>query len=273
MRIFKYTILLLLLVLSVGSCVPESDEFSDISVTSGATIDPPANQSFIDGVTEEVKIPVSLLDGSDKGIVKSIDTYITFTPGDGEPGEEKLLQSFTTFPDTIVLDKSKLIQNSTKTASELGAGDVWTIRYVINTNGIKITPLETVDISFACVSDLEKTYNTVSSGESTDSHAENNPTVNFESEATFTRIDDTSYELSDAFGGLYLHWYGEVYGVEGPQKDAVVTDVCGKLTVEPFVDFFGVEITGSGSYGENGELIIEWTNEYGDMATTTYTPQ
>jgi len=122
-----------------------------------------------------------------------------------------------------------------------------------------------------CPSDLRTgTYTTVTTGTSTDSAPNPNPTVNFPGQVTITRVTPTSYQVSDATGGLYFAWYG-VYGAPR-DLPGTLNDICGQYTLTaPGV--FDETFTGTTTISPQGVITFAWTNEFGDEGTTVFTPR
>lgn len=121
-----------------------------------------------------------------------------------------------------------------------------------------------------CPSDIRTgTYTTVTTGTSTDPAPDPNPTVNFPGQVTLTRVTPTSYQISDVTGGLYFAWYG-VYGAP-LALPGTLTDICGQLTLSaPGV--FDEVFTGPTTISPQGVITFAWTNKYGDVGTTVFTP-
>jgi hypothetical protein len=176
-----------------------------------------------------------------------------------------------------------------KTLNDLAGGDQFKVRYVATmkngmvfsdanaSQGVITSAGTTFTTSFSvpvfCPSALAGTYNTLTTGTSTDSAPSPNPTVNFPSQVTITVVplSKTAYRMTDSFGGLYLEWY-DVYGVDGPLP-ATINALCGTIAVTKFSDPFGSVVTGTGTYNGNGSITINWKNSFGDAATTVYTKQ
>jgi hypothetical protein len=114
------------------------------------------------------------------------------------------------------------------------------------------------------------TYTTITTGTSTDPAPNPNPTVNFPGQVTITRLTPTSYQVSDATGGLYFAWYG-VYGAP-LTLPGTLSDICGQYTLAaPGV--FDEVFTGPVTINAQGVITFTWTNEYGDEGTTVFTPK
>jgi hypothetical protein len=77
-----------------------------------------------------------------------------------------------------------------------------------------------------------------------------------------------TYQLTDVTGGLYLN----CYGASGDNPGQISTDVFGITMVDqPDVVYGGDVFNGSGSLDCDGNLVIEWSNGYGDAGTSTFT--
>jgi len=123
-----------------------------------------------------------------------------------------------------------------------------------------------------CPSDLEGTYNTSTSGESTDPCC-STAVFDFPSVITLTRLTPTSYEMSEFSGGLYAEWFCAPYGECQDFFESIggtMIDICGSVTTTAsYLDSFGI-----GTVDEaTGIITIEWDNEFGDFGTTIFTPQ
>ena len=226
-----------------------------------------------------------------QGDVASMDVIGVYVKGTTSE-RVVLAPNVTTFPTTYTLTKDNLISafNVLNSVDDFGLGDQLKISAIVTlTNGdvfelydttgkqnygqdIANSPLYKVVQTYpvSCPSDLAGTYGVVSSGSSTDSGATNNPISNYAYTTTFTANGGGSYTLSDAFGGVYIQWY-TVYGLDF-EVDADVTDVCGTLT-GAFTDPFGGEVELNGTVNPDGTIVIDWSNSFGDVGQSVYTPQ
>ncbi|MBD0255496.1 MAG: hypothetical protein ICV83_07225 [Cytophagales bacterium] len=140
---------------------------------------------------------------------------------------------------------------------------------VVNPNGSSFTT--TFNTFVGCPSNIRTgAYTTVTTGTSTDSAPNPNPTVNFPGQVTITRLTPTSYQVSDVTGGLYFAWYG-VYGAPNTLP-GTLNDICGQFTLTaPGV--FDETFTGTVTIDAQGVITYEWTNEFEDTGTTVFTPK
>lgn len=132
----------------------------------------------------------------------------------------------------------------------------------------------TVVLPFSCPSDLAGVYNSVTTGSSTDDCCKAEPTVNFTSVVTLTKLSDGKYQLSDFSAGLYFHWY-VVYGISSTeQSPGKIQDICGDVSIFDTTEPFGTEVTGGGTIDLVAKTITyTWTNGYGDSGTVVLTKQ
>lgn len=148
---------------------------------------------------------------------------------------------------------------------------------VIDEQGAMRTELQRVLIEPVCLEDLEGTYNAVTSGTSTDPCPENNPLVNFPSTVQLTLAEgSTIYNVSDVSAGAYAAWYEDCYDYDAGGESGNIELDCDSFSISiiPFTEEYGTEITGSGSYNpETGVITYEWSNGYGDTGVVTLTPQ
>lgn len=92
--------------------------------------------------------------------------------------------------------------------------------------------------------------------------------------ATITLVEDLGndsyiYEVSDVTGGLYALCYGDG---ENPGQFRVDYNAI-TLSGQPDVVYGGDEFSGTGSVNCDGSFQLSWSNNYGDRATSYYTPQ
>lgn len=228
-----------------------------------------------------------------QGKISSLDIVSFYVKGDGSAEKVVLATNVTTFPTSMTLTKQQLIDKFTVLTGdadfELGdelivSADLTlengTIVKLRNDNGsqnygqdIANSPLYSVTQFYpvACPSDLAGTYSVVSSGESTDSgpSPDINPIANYPFTVTLTDAGGGTYDMSDAYGGLYLLWYA-MYGITPSHSTAKIKDVCGTLSASykgPFVE----SVTLEGTVNDDGTLTIHWENEFGDFGDSVYT--
>lgn len=137
---------------------------------------------------------------------------------------------------------------------------------IANSNLFKVLQVYNV----ACPSDLEGTYNVLTTATSTDSGPtpSENPIANFPYTVTITSTSPGNYTVSDAFGGVYMLWY-DIYGLDF-EVEGSFSDVCGVIS-GTFPEPFGTDVTFTGQVNANGTISIHWVNGYDDQGDSVYT--
>jgi hypothetical protein len=130
-------------------------------------------------------------------------------------------------------------------------------------------PLYDIDIAFGvgCPSSLEGTYDFVASGEGGGGLGALSSWTSTVTSVTLTKTGDTSYEVSNALGGIMVDYYA-AYGAT--PVTAEITDICDDLT-GTVNDGWNVSDY-NGSVDGAGVITISWTNPWGDNMTITMTP-
>lgn len=123
----------------------------------------------------------------------------------------------------------------------------------------------------ACPSDLEGTYNVLTTATSTDPgpSPSENPIADFPYQVTITATGGGSYTISDAFGGVYMLWY-DIYGLDF-EVEGTFNDVCGTIS-GTFEEPFGTNVVYDGTVNPDGTLTIHWINGYDDEGVSVFTP-
>lgn len=228
-----------------------------------------------------------------QGKISSLDIVAFYIKGNGNAEKIVLASNVTTFPTSMTLTKQQLIDKFTVLTGdadfELGDELIITADLTLangtlvklhNDDGsqnygqdIANSPIYSVAQSYlvACPSDLAGTYSVVTSGESTDTGPtpDENPITDYPFTVTLTDKGAGSYEMSDAYGGLYLLWY-DIYGITPDHSKATIKDVCGVLSASykgPFTE----AVTLTGTVNDDGTLTIHWENEFGDFGDSVYT--
>lgn len=284
----KIYILLLTLFVGIGtSCENEDGQaFTDfqtgaIPLFTRAEDDPGIiNLSNLDGVNLGFSVDI----GEAATITESMDVTITYTHNGVNTTE--VYQSYSEWPVALELTVDDLIgvfDASIVQRSTLAVGDRFTInaniqtkdgRYLVAAYGPAVLGNYPVRLQYnvTCLSNIPLgTYNAVSTATSTDPCPPTNPLTNFASTVTLTADGSGRYRVSDIFAGVYVNWYGACYGAVA--EPAVLTDVCNTLSLS-FTEQYGTLTTGSGTYNPTtGVIQYSWANGYGDVGTTTLTPQ
>ena len=130
-------------------------------------------------------------------------------------------------------------------------------------------------ITVVCPSDLAGTYNSITSGTSTDGNANNNPLTDLAGTVTITETSTPgTYDIIDATGGAYDAWYLMVYYGDPYPVPGVLSDACGSITITEIDGPWGEDIiSSSGSVDSNGVITVTAMNSYGDEWTMVLTPQ
>lgn len=227
-----------------------------------------------------------------QGDVESLDVVL-FYKKPSAIYKAVLDQGVTQFPKEYTISQSDIISAFAEinSASDFEIGDQLivtaeltlkngTVIMIYNNDGstnvgIDITNSPLFDFSqiynVACPSDLGGTYSAISSGSSTDPGpaADVNPIANYAYTVTITDNGGGSYDISDAFGGLYILWY-DIYGITGDEPGSF-NDVCGTISGE-FAEPFGTNVIYTGSVdSETGVITINWINGYDDQGTMVLT--
>jgi len=124
-----------------------------------------------------------------------------------------------------------------------------------------------------CMSDLEGTYVTTSTGTSTDPCCPTETTVS--SEVTLTAgSGEGTYSISDWSAGMYLEWY-DVYGITADTDlSTTVSDVCNNVSIAETGEPFGNTFSAAGTVDEaTGVITYTWLSGWGDTAEVIMTPK
>ncbi len=144
-------------------------------------------------------------------------------------------------------------------------------------NNIKLSPEQLQGFQFSgavvCPSDpalIIGSYSSLSSGESIDPDATNNPSVDFAYTITIAETEvNGEYTISDFSGGLYLNWYA-IYGIAG-DVPGTIQDVCGSYSYINTFDPFGATVNATVTLNDDGTILIDAINTWGDTWTSTLT--
>jgi len=153
-------------------------------------------------------------------------------------------------------------------------GDVVTFSFSDVTSAAGVFPSGyTFNVDASCPSAImEGTYNSVTTGLSTDACCPDPVTV----EGTVELTSDGAglYTISDWSAGIYLAWY-EVYGITASTDiSGSLKDVCNTISANGITEPFGTAVEATGTYDPaTGIITYEWSNGYADSATVTLTPQ
>lgn len=160
-------------------------------------------------------------------------------------------------------------------ADNIEAGELWTIVVNLVSADVEISSLydqATYEVQITCESAIAGTYEAVSVGTSTDPAAlgQRNVTVDI----TLTDKGGGVYEVSDFSGGLYCDWYCVPYGYNDANSTADIQDVCGTITLLRTTEPYGNTLMGTGTIdGNTGVITFDWSNGWGDVGSSTWTPK
>ena len=199
------------------------------------------------------------------------------------------IQHKTADPDDVYSDRLPL-----KSVSDLPSQHVFTSQELAEAAGVPFDSLKLADnfllsfdlsgadgkkyfssefhrIDVSCPSDLEGTYSTISSGQSTDECC-NTPVTDLVSEITLTEKGSGVYEISDFSSGVYKAWYSVAYGATDVNKGEL-KDVCNSVSFQNTTGPYGSPISGTGIYDPDAQTItIDWTaDDWGDVGSTVMT--
>lgn len=252
----------------VFSCTPENSDY--YNYTTSPSITAKSKSGFIDLQkidTEVVAVDVS----SDSEIgfnkVSVIGSY-------GVKGDQVKLGEINGTTGTFTDGVSNLLSKFSVNADDVKVGDNIFLYFDIESAGTTYRDQNVVVIPFSCPSDLAGVYTSVTTGSSTDDCCKANPTVNFASVVTVTKLSDGKYQISDFSAGLYLHWY-DIYGIAtNEQSPGKIQDICGDLVFFETLEPFQTPVTGTGSVDQATKTITyNWVNGYGDEGTVVLTKQ
>jgi len=204
----------------------------DYFVGGGTTVTIPANSSV--GIIDVSPVDNSVIDGVEKTIILTITSVSEAISAGHGPGVDAEGNEF---------------------EEEFGKSITITIR------------------DNDCPSDLAGVYDTLTTGCFGDGNGGCEPNFDFTGlthvvTITQTQISDREYIFSDITGGLYL--FGYTGGADNP---VIVRDGCGILRLNSQRDIvrgFG-EFNGSGEVRDDGSLVLNWSNSWGDQGKTIFT--
>lgn len=204
--------------------------------------------------------------GVDTVLIEILDDF-------GNSGEDVGTVGFVNF-DEVQGNTSGILKGYVIASS---ARSIFDISFtVVNGEGNQATStIKSISVIGCDAPDISGTYTTVTNGTSTDPDAENNPTVDLASTVTIKKGKNGLYTISDYFAGIYVAWYGTVYGYPGVTARTIIycSEEDGIITPD-FNDRFGDPVQPTGSIDPvTGKITISWINDYGDEATTVFTPQ
>ncbi len=256
----------LLITLGLSSCfLDESGELAEEAQISAASIEVPADQVFILGLTENLSMNFELAGLSKAEEIASVDVMKSFN-GEIGTSSETLFKTVSTIPDSISFTLDELLANTGYEQDQLNGGDRWTLTYKVMLADGRTLTAGSSDVVFSCLSDIpEVTYTGV---------AEGFDAVLEKSGIQIANLGEGNYSISDISAGLL----GAL--IEDPTYEGggSFTDVCNTLTVNTYNPPGLVEVTqsaalGPGSYDPStGVFILNWTI-VGTDVKVTFTPE
>lgn len=84
-------------------------------------------------------------------------------------------------------------------------------------------------------------------------------------QTNFSEISEGFYNIGDASFGVYACAWGD-----SPAKGVSLVDVCGEWSIRGF-DQYGLEYSWTVVSNNGTELVIDWSNDFGDSGRTTLT--
>lgn len=229
------------------------------------------------------------------GKISSMDIVGFYIKSDGTIIKEILASNITTFPVSFNLTRDDLYDafENLNSPEDFATGDKLiisaditlkdgTLLKIINDDGTNnfSSNIATSDLykvfqtyNVSCPSALEGMYSVISSGESTDPFVSSsvNPISNHPYTVEIKAIGGGDYTISDAFGGLYILWYEEEYGVNY-ETEGTFSEICGTISGK-FIEPFDTELIITGAVNPDGTLSMHWENGYGDYGDAVYTKQ
>lgn len=299
MKNIKKLFAILTLLMLVLSCENDGGD-SKLDLKYGAVVDiqKTANSdTFIDLVTLQNggDINLSFTINKSVGEIASLDVIGLYIKSDGTTIYKGTFSTdVETFPYSLNINKQKIFNafSEVNSSEDFETGDQLTITAVITLKNGTVIQLINDDGSnnfssniatsnlyklfqtynVSCPSELEGTYNVISSGTSTDSgpSPSENPISNFPYTVQITALGGGEYTMSDAFAGVYMLWY-DIYGLDF-EVEGKFTDVCGTISGK-FPEPFGTDVTITGTVNPNGTISIHWQNGFDDFGDAVYTKQ
>jgi hypothetical protein len=295
MKKIKFILLPLLLLGIVIGCEKDGGE-SVIDFKLGAVPDiqkVETTDAFINlvAINNEQQVNLGFTVDIARGDVASANIMLFYYKGDNVY-KATFATNVTTFPVTYNITQADILSaftelndntdfevgNALKVTAELTLKN-GTIIKILNddgsanygadiSNSLIFSVLQTYFVS--CPSDLAGTYTVLTTAFSTDPGPtpDENPITNFPYTVTITALGGGKYNISDAFGGVYILWY-DIYGLDF-EVEGQFDDVCGTIS-GVFPEPFGTDVTYTGSVNPDGTLSIHWVNGYDDEGDSVFT--
>jgi hypothetical protein len=212
--------------------------------------------------------------------VSSVDVVITYNNSVTGESTDAKYSTLTALPADVTIGFDDLVSAFPKevmTADSLGLGDSFTINgYVMTRDGRyldggyspSVLANKTVLLNYnvACASDIGGTYDfvttTIALGDGGNTEACSG--VNTGS-GVWEDQGGGVYEVDDASFGIYACAYDD-----DPATGVTVNDVCGDISFGG-ADQYDVVYSLSVISNDGENLVIEWSNDYGDKARSTLT--
>lgn len=261
-----------------------SNSFVEISDVSVAGADRKVYSVVLDGnytddnitiaysgniTTSDVTVNVEVVT-AESSAVEGVDFSLASTSVTIPAGSFSAALAFAVNDD--ILDPEADAKTLTLRITQTSQGEINPNFEVITLNLIGICPPDTYDYET-----IPGTYSVLSSGASTDSCPANATLSDFAGSLTLTYVSGSVadgsfvYSVNDSFAGMYIEWYGDCYGYTFATTNEITLDVAtgnisGAWSSAFTNDSFGM--TGTFDFC-NGDMVLDWTNSFGDTGTTT----
>lgn len=297
MKKIQHTITILCLLLFLPSCENDGGD-SKINSQNGAlpNIQKLNNSdTFINLSALENGKDINLSFSVDLAIgeISSMNIVAFYTKVNGTTTKATLVSNIVSFPTTVTLKPNDIYKafSNINSPEDLAPGDKLTVSAditlkngtllkIINDNGTNnfSSNIATSDVykviqtyNVSCPSDLEGIYSSITSGASTDPDVKPNvsPVSNYPYTVEIKALGGGDYTITDAFGGLYILWYKDLYKLTTNRR-GTFSDICNTLSGK-FEDPFGSDVIITGTVNPDGTISMHWESGYGDYGDAVYT--
>ena len=287
MKYIYYNLLLIMSVLLFSCSTNDTDQIDlakksfapDFTLADGS----PGFINAADLANAQIGITVDVGHGEyQSAVIKAVYS------GDAEFAPVTVSEEITSLPFTQQVTASELVSlfPSINDLTDIQIGDIFTFYIDVTmpdgtvipgrdssgpnySDDVITNPLYAIDIAFGvgCPSSLEGTYAFAASGEGGGGLGGLSPWTSTVTSVTLTKTGDTSYEVSDALGGIMVDYYA-AYGAT--PVTAQINDICDDITGS--VNDGWNTSSYNGSVAGDGVITITWENPWGDKMTITLTP-
>jgi hypothetical protein len=304
-KIFSLFIFSILLITS--SC-EDVDKLNPDSIANGAVLTTVEIVSSDidkgDPASSEINIIVQFNDFMNNDSMEEVDVYVQFvdtTPVDNQviklpevflrtiSASDFATDAETGFPTTgVIVTGAEAISATGVDPADLDGGDLFIVRFVLKLKDGREFSSGNVGEDVAVTShnapfrypatvkcltpafDFSGTWSVVTNGTNTDGQP---AAVNLPYDVTIAAsgASGLDYTISDGVAGVYIFWY-TIYGYDF-ETEGNMTEVCGTKLIGSWKEGFGSTINLEGEIVDADNLIIKWSNGFGDKATAIYTRQ